>query len=43
MYDSWCPSGVERHQVTLNDRLRIFGILLHQDRRDDINRITAGV
>ena len=43
MYDSWCPSGVERHQVTLNDRLRIFGILLHQDHRDDINRITAGV
>ena len=43
MYDSWCPSGVERHQVTLNDRLRIFGILMHQDHRDDINRITAGV
>ena len=43
MHDAWCTQGIEKEQVCLNDRLRIFGILLSQEHRDDINRITSGV
>ena len=40
MYNLWCPLGIERKDTTQNDRLRVFGIVLLPDYRDEFDCIT---
>ena len=31
LYNYWCPLGIERKETTVNDKLRIFGIMFSND------------
>ena len=42
MYNLWCPLGVDGHETTLNDLLRIYGIVLANSNRDDAGIILSG-
>ena len=42
VYNIWCPLGVERKETTLNDKLRVFGIMTSTDYRDEMNLLSRG-
>ena len=42
LYNCWCPVGVEKDEVTINDKLRVFGILTSVEYRDDMENLTRG-
>merc|ERR1711884_141206 len=42
MYNLWCPLGVEREEVTMNDKLRVFGIMTSPLFRDEMDCLIRG-
>ena len=42
MYHLWCPLGVEREEVTINDKLRVFGIMTSALFRDEMDCLIRG-
>lgn len=42
MYRLWCPLGVEREEVTMNDKLRVFGIMTSAEFRDEMDSLIRG-
>ena len=42
LYNIWCPIGIERKETTVNDKLRVFGIMLSNDYRDEMSNLSKG-
>ena len=37
LYNMWCPLGIEREEITMNDKLRVFGIMTSAQFRDEMD------
>ena len=42
LYNIWCPLGIERKETTQNDKLRVFGIMLSNEMRDEMGSLSRG-